>query len=707
MANFGYGFTIDIPDPKGGKADRYLQNDGIALVDPEFFDIFDYQWLAGNPKTALTEPNTIALTERWAKRFFGDRNPIGQVIRVDNKHNLKVTGLLKNYPDNTDLRSDMFVSMSTNKQLNPNYYQGKWGSVNSGVQCYVLFNDQFTPEQLTSSLPAFHDKHYAGNSEADTDFHSLQPLREVHFDERYRGTIQYWMLWTLALTGVLLVTIACINFVNLATAQAVRRSREVGVRKTLGSTQQQLFWQFITETALITVGALALAVGLVEALLPTFSQLLRLPVTLSYHNSESAVFLITLFVIVVALSGFYPALVLSGFSPVAALRNRMSARTIGGVSMRKVLVVTQFAVAQTLIIGVIVMMNQTQLLKSTDLGFKKDAVVTLTLFEQDKSKLQTLRNRLTQLSDVADISYSRAAPASNSNTSYGTFSFDNRSEDEGFEANIKEADDHFFKLYDIPFVAGRNLFQSDTMREVVVNEMMVKKLGLRRPQEILGKTITLGHGEQARHYPIVGVVRDFNAHSLHKAIPPMIVGPSVSEYFLASVQLRTSNLQQAVKRVEGIYAETFPDQPFEFAFLDDTIASYYQAEQTNMTVSQAFALIAILISCLGLYGLVSFMVSQRTKEIGVRKVLGASVPNIIYLFSKEFTTLLLVAFVIAGPTAYYLMHGWLARYPYRIDLGAGMFVQALTASVLVAWLTVGFQSIKAALMDPVKSLRSE
>ncbi len=707
MVNFAFGFTIDVPNPKSGKPDRYLQNDGIALVDPAFFDIFDYNWLAGNPKTTLNEPNTIVLTERWAKRFFGDRNPIGQVIRADNKHNLKVTGLLKNYPDNTDLRFDMFVSMSTHKQINPNHYQGYWGSVNSATQCYVLFNDQFTPEQLTNSLPAFHDKYYTGNSEADTDFHALQPLREIHFDDRYRGVIQYWLLWTLALTGVLLVTIACINFVNLATAQAVRRSREVGVRKALGSTQWQLFWQFITETALITVAALALAVALVEVSLQPFSQLLRLPFTLSFHDSGSALFLTALFVLIVALSGSYPALVLSSFNPVAALRSRLSTRTVGGVSMRKVLVITQFTVSQTLIIGVIVMMNQTQLLKSADLGFKKDAIVTLTLFEQDKSKLQTLRNRLTQLSDVADISYSRTAPASNSNNSSGTFRFHNRSEDEGYEANIRPADDHYFKLYDIPFVAGRNLFESDTMREVVVNETMVRKLGLRRPQEILGKTITLGHGERARHYPVVGVVRDFNAHSLHMAIPPIIVGPLVNNYYLASIRLRTNNLQQAVKRVEGIYAQTFPDQPFEYAFLDDTLASYYQVEQTNLTISQAFALIAILISCLGLYGLVAFMVSQRTKEIGVRKVLGASVSSIIYLFSKEFIVLLLIAFLVAGPVAYYLMHEWLARYSYRIDLDASMFVLALTASILVAWLTISFQSIKAALMNPTKSLRSE
>jgi hypothetical protein len=448
MVVSNYGFTLTVENPATGVQDRFLENSGIALVEPAFFDIFDYQWLAGNPKTALTEPNSIVITEKWAKKFFGNRNPIGQIMQADNKHTFKVTGLLKDYPAITDLKYDMFVSYNTHKEINPKYYMGNWGWISSATNCYVRLSDDFTATQLTEALPAFHQKYYTQKD--NVHHHVLQPLSDIHFSEKYYGSIQKDRLYTMSLIGLVIVVIACINFINLSTAQAVRRSKEVGVRKVLGSTQPQLFWQFIYETALLTLLSVGIALVLSALALPYLNEWMSVSLQLSLVTDPLLLpFLALLTVAVIVLAGFYPAIILSGFKPVLALKGKITSRQAGGVSLRRGLVVAQFAISQAFIIGILVMAYQLEYFKKADVGFKKEGILNITLFDQDKTKLETFRNELNALPAVEEISYSLTPPMSTGNNNYDFFRFDTRTEKEGYQINVKAADNHYLDVYEL------------------------------------------------------------------------------------------------------------------------------------------------------------------------------------------------------------------------------------------------------------------
>ncbi|QHT70428.1 FtsX-like permease family protein [Rhodocytophaga rosea] len=698
-----YGFLLEINNPGKNSPDRFLQNNGIALVEPAFFDMFDYRWIAGNPVTALTEPNSVVLTRRSAEKFFGDQNPIGKVMKADNRINLKVTGLLEDSPANTDLKYDMFVSYSTHKDINPQYYKGNWGWINSATTCYVLLSEGFDAAQLTKALPDLHKKYYSAE-DAKVFKHVLQPLSDIHFNQQYYGEVQKQSLYVMALIGLFIIVIACINFINLSTAQAIRRAKEVGVRKVLGSTRLQLFWQFINETAILTLLAILLSIVLSSVALPYQNALMDTQLQVDFfQDGYLLTFLVALTALVILFSGLYPSLILSGFKPVTALKGRISAAQVGGLSLRRGLVIVQFTLSQALIIGMLVIAYQMHYFRNADLGFQKEAILNITLFDRDKTTLQTFRNKLLQLPEVAKVSFSLTAPVSNGNNNYDFIRFDSRTEKEGFQVNVKAADHHFLDLYGLQLVAGRNYLPSDSMREVVINETLMHRLGITDPETIIGKPLHIWE----KSFPIVGVVKDFHLHSLHNEIDPMILAPVNRDYLLASVQLHTQNLQKAIGNIESAWTQVFANQVFEYAFLDETIARYYQAEEVMATLTNVFAGIAVFISCLGLYGLVSFMAIQKTKEIGIRKVLGASVSQIILLFTKEFARLLLIAFLIAAPLAGYFMHQWLEDYPYGIKLSADIFLWAILITCVIAGITVCYQSVKAAIANPVKSLRNE
>jgi predicted permease len=702
MVLSNYGFLLAIPNPDKGTEDRFLENSGIALVEPAFFDIFDYEWLAGNPETALTEPNSVVITEKWAKKFFGNRNPIGQVMKADNKHNFKVTGLLKDYPANTDLKYDMFVSYTTHKAINPQYYMGNWAWINSASTCYIRLSDEFTAKDLTQALPEFHKKYYTQKD--NVHHHVLQPLRDVHFNQQYYGSMQLERLYVMALIGVVILVIACINFINLSTAQAVRRSKEVGVRKVLGSTQPQLFWQFMNETALLTLAAVAISLVIAKISLPYLNEWMQVSLALNLFTDPVLLFFLALLtIVVVILSGFYPALVLSGFKPALALKGKITSSQAGGLTLRRSLVIAQFTISQALIIGILVMAYQIEYFKNADVGFKKEAIVNVTLFERDSPKLETFRNKLAQIPDIAGVSYSLSAPMSSGNNNYDFFRFDTRTEREGYQINVKAADHHFLETYELKLVAGRNLLPSDTAREIIVNETLVYKLGLTKPEEILGKTMHTWGGS----FPVVGVVKDFHLHSLQTGIDPCIITTSSRDYYLAGIQVKSSNFSGVIQQIEKAWNEVFPAEVFEFSFLDETIASQYRGEEIMARLTNVFAAIAVFISCLGLYGLVSFMALQKTKEIGVRKVLGASSMQILLLFSKEFVRLLIIAFVIAAPLAWVVMNKWLQNFEFQITITPDIFGIAALITLLVAAFTVGYQSLKASAANPVKSLRNE
>jgi putative ABC transport system permease protein len=422
-------------------------------------------------------------------------------------------------------------------------------------------------------------------------------------------------------------------------------------------------------------------------------------------NTGTALFLLAVTLTVVILAGIYPALVVSGFKPVLALKNKINAASIGGVPLRRMLVVAQFAISQLLIIGTVIAIKQMNFVNNADLGFDKEAVLVVPGNNDSTClrRMQTFKQQVLQLPGVRAASFVSDVPSSDNNSSTN-FYFDHSKKDPGFDLFLKIGDADYFKTFGLRFVAGKGYDPSDTMRQVVINQTLMQKLGIKTPEEALGKTISLGNGVWA---PITGVVEDFKTNSMRETVKPTVIYPAKAYESEVSVKIQTENLSSNAAAVQKLWESTYPEYAYSGFFLDDNIAKFYKQENQLALVYKIFACIAIFISCLGLYGLVSFMAVQRTKEVGIRKVLGASVGSIVYLFSKEFMILITIAFAIAVPAAWYLMTGWLQSFAYRIPINAWVFVAAIAVSVIIAWLTVGYKAIKAALVNPVKSLRSE
>jgi len=693
---------ITVRDGKGSK--KFKEEAGVAFVETDFFDLFNFPMLQGNAKTSLTQPNTAILTERMARKYFGEANPINKTFRLDNKVDFRVTGVLRDLPTNTDRKTEIFVSYNTLKQYDQ-WLSGEdaWGGIKSSMQCYVRLRPGVSVAQVEQVFPAYVKK-YRPTSK-NVHHYKLQPLADVHFNGQYGGTMSKTNLWVLSLIGLFLLITACVNFINLATAQALNRAKEVGVRKVLGSVRGQLFWQFLAETGLITTAAVVLAVGCAVGLLPLVNDWFDSRITINlFTDWQLPAFLFVLTIFITFFAGSYPGLILARFQPVLALKGRLSQRYIGGFNTRRALIVSQFTISQILIIGVIVMVAQMRYAKQSDLGFLRDAVVMIPIgSESNVQTMNTLKARFSGLAGVKNASVCMAAPASVDewNTS---LNYDNRTEDEPFLVSVKGGDNQYTSLFGLELVAGRNLYPSDTVREFVVNEQFAKNLNLKSAQELLGKSLTVGSNMKGL---IVGVVKDFHDGSFHEDISAVCLTTSSDTYSNYAVKIDLASAKTTLPALEKLWSETQPDGLFEYHFLDDQIAELYEADELMLRLILAFAAIAIFIGCLGLYGLISFMAAQKTKEIGIRKVLGSSVGQIVWIFGKEFSQLILIAFVMASPVAWYAMTKWLQNFKYQIDLSVGIFALAIFSSFLIALLTVSFQSVKAALMNPVKSLRSE
>lgn len=694
---------ITIQDGKESR--KFKEVDGVAFAEPEYFDLFNFPLLQGSKSTVLTEPNTAILTERMARKYFGDSSPINKTFRVDNKINFRITGVLKDLPDNTDRRSEIFVSYTTLRQFDEwMASDDAWGGVTSALQCFVRLRPGVSPEQVEKVLSAYVKK-FRPTSKNVHHYH-LQPLSDVHVNARYGGMMTTTNLWVLALIGLFLIITACVNFINLATAQAMNRSKEVGVRKVLGSVRGQLFWQFIAETGLITVAAMGLAVVLSQVVLPSvndwFQSRMRINLLADW---QLATFVLLLTLVITFFAGSYPGLILARFQPVLALKGKLSQQSIGGFNTRRTLIVAQFAISQMLIIGVIIIASQMRFAQQSNLGFDKDAVVMVPIAAESKIQIEhTLQNRLSKLAGVKKVSLCQAAPASDDNWTTSP-QYDNRPEDENFAVNVRAADDRYIPLFDLQLVAGRNMYAADTAREFVVNVLFARKLNLKSPSELLGKTLSLNGGTIKG--PIVGVVKDFHNLSFHEEIKAVCIASAPDQYSNYAVKIDLANAKTTLAAIERTWSEMHPDQIFEYQFLDEQIAKFYETEALMLKLIQAFAAIAIFIGCLGLYGLVSFMATQKTKEIGIRKVLGSSTGQIVWIFAREFSRLILIAFVVAAPIAWYAMNAWLKNFEYKITLSIDVFMLAIAGTFLIAMLTIGYRAISAALMNPVKSLRSE
>ncbi|MCB0527327.1 MAG: ABC transporter permease [Saprospiraceae bacterium] len=707
--------TITVSDASGRLSDRKFNTDedrelGI-FTEASFFKIFDWPWLVGDPETALSEPNSVVLNRRTAEKCFDTwQAAMGKTVMMDNALLLTVRGVVENAPDNSDFPFHVIVSYKTLVQ-NPDqyFYSKEWGSTSTNNQAYALLHDAGQFDAAAAALATVGKEEYHNNKPGESKWHSMQRLSEVHYDSDLGSTgthsVEKSRLWILSMIGLLVLVMACFNFINLATALAARRSREVGVRKSLGGSRGQLTRQFMAETSLIVV--LSVAAGAIMAFLlsPLLKYVSDVPDALPFFSNPVVWLFLLLTVLLVSLfSGLYPALVLAGFNPVEALKNRITNRSVGGVSLRKSLVVLQFAIAQALLIGTMVTISQLDYIRNKDLGFTPNLVYNNTVASDSISavRFDTYRQRLMQVPGVESVSFASDQPSSG-NTWSSNFAMGRGSEDAPVHTSLKFCDPEYFDTYGLRMVAGRFLSPSDTLKEAVVNETMLRKLGINDPAEVVGKELRLGR----KMLPVVGVVEDFHSHSVHEEMEALTLCSRREYYNVVGIKIRPQDMAGTTKKIRQVFDEVFPEQVFDGRYYDETIAEFYRDENRFSMICKGFALLAILISCLGLFGLASLMAIQKTKEIGIRKVLGASVGSVVGLLSRDFLLLVVVAFLIAAPAAWWSMRRWLDDFVYRIDIGWQVFVFTVLLAVLIAFITISFQALRAALANPVKALRSE
>lgn len=695
----------------------FKEDKGIFFITPSFFRIFDYPLLAGSYQS-LQDPGNVLLTKEVAEKYFGDwKTALGKTINLQAGGSLfshgtdvlKVTGILADIPGNTDLQLKLVVSFGTGITDDMEKSTDWEDRTNAGFGCYILLPPNASANDFNRQLDAYSRKM---ESSDDRDSHIIQPLRAVHYDTQTgdysNKTISQGLINVLWLIAAFILIIACVNFINLSTAQAVNRAKEVGVRKVLGGNKSQLQMQFIVETFLIVVSAVFIAALLTILALPYVNRLLELSLSFNIFSDPSIVlFLLVITFVVTALAGFYPSIVLSRFNPVAALKSKLTSRTARGVSLRRGLVVFQFIVAQALIIGTLIIVRQMDYFMNQPLGFDKDAIINIP-FRLDSlriSRLDYLRGQLLSVNGIQAVSFSSNTPVENGDDMWTTFKFNHATKEADFKVITKFADNDYVPAYKLQLIAGRNLEPSMMTKEFLVNESLVRSLGFNKPEDILNKEISMW-GDRIK-CPVVGVLKDFNDRSFRNDIAPLLITTDVDMYSEAAIKLSTKDIPSTLKSVKKIFGQAFPDFVYEYRFLDDKIGSFYKQENQLSQLYKIFAVIAIFLSCLGLYGLASFMAVQRIKEVGIRKVLGATSGSIVYLFSREFIMLIGIAFLIAAPVAWYYMHQWLQGYVYRIQIQWWLFAAGGCAAIIVALASISFQAVKAALANPVESLRVE
>ncbi|MET3874980.1 ABC transporter permease [Chitinophaga sp. OAE865] len=692
--------------------DKKIWEENSGFVDEAFFRMFNYPLLEGNSATVLKEPYSIVLTESAAKKYFGNTSPIGKLIKVGNSYSCTVTGVAKDFPANTDLRMTMMVSLSTMLKealKGGNDMEAQWFMFSNNVT-YVQLNDHTDPAKLTKELQTFVSTHIGGILKRHNIQFALelQPIRNVHLHpEGDRGLDNSPLIWLYIAIAVFLILIACINFMNLTTARAHERAREVGLRKVLGAERKSLILQFLTESLVISVISFLLAILLVGLVMPLFNTITGKNLLL-LSSADSFLYggLLLLVLVVGLIAGSYPALYLSGLIPVRVLKGNFITSD-SRVFIRRGLVVAQFAVAVALIISTVVVFSQLRYWQTKNLGFDKEHLVNVYLSGVDGAKTTLLK--------TAFLNQSGVQQASMHNFLMGSGVFNNnpvvregQDDKDGFVAGIIQSDFDLLKTTGIRLVAGRDFnpaLSTDSTDAYIINQAAAKQLGFK--DDAVGKRIEWRPGYMSRHGTIIGVVEDFNLRSLQSPVDPIIYMVRQDEVAIITLRLAAGDQKAIMKRVESAWNSIIADVPFNFTFVEDDIQARYVSERTLGKLFGIFSGLAIFIACMGLLGLSMLISRQRTKEIGIRKVLGASVANISLLLSKDFLKLVLIGICIASPIAWYGMEKWLQHFAFRIHIEWWVFVLTAVIVVLIALGTVSFQSVRSALMNPVKSLRSE
>lgn len=700
---------------------RTLEEKGFLAVDSTFFQVFQIPLLRGQAGKALSRPNTVVLTESTAKRLFGTTNPIGKMVEIVQGPKLEVTGICPDPTHNAHF-SYNFLSSTRGFPLaeQPNH-------ISFAAHTYLLLRPNTRPEVVQAKLPAVVEKYAAGEIErtfgvsyrdyvkaGNGYYYFLQPVPSIHLDSHLEAEYQpngsRSLVSIFSIIAAFVLLIACINFMNLATARSSERAREVGIRKSLGSTKQQLAAQFLTESVLLSLFSLIIAELLVSALLTPFNTLASKSLTLSsLVRWETLPLLIGGAVAVGLLAGSYPAGVLSAFEPIKVLKGRFSS-TKQGHWLRNGLVVFQFAISVLLIVSTIVVFSQLNFIQQKELGFTKESVVTIKSAFFLGNNTEAFKQEVAKLSGVASVGGTSSAPGEEG---FFGITFRKNGDNETVTGKGCVVDEQYLQTMQMTLLTGRPFSrQFDDSLSVILNEEAARQIGLSDP---IGKQITSPDNFTQQNgppvtYTIVGVVRNFHFGSLHQRISPLFI--LNTRIFRRTdnqmaVRVRADNPGTVVGQIEQVWKHYLPDQPFHYSYLTDDWSDLYKSEQVAQRIFGVFALLAIFIACMGLLGLAMYVIRLRTKEIGIRKALGASTPGLVALLSKDFLKLVLIAIVIASPIAWYVMNRWLQEFAYKIDVEWWMFVVAGLLAVGIAVLTVSFQSIKAALANPITSLRSE
>jgi putative ABC transport system permease protein len=713
-----YTSIVEVSEQKKFKEDRVL------AVEPEFLELFDLQPIAGDLYKTLRQPYQTILTESTARKFFGNEDPIGKTIsfKVDEKFEFTVGSVVKDMPPNTHLPANIFVSHAyTENFLKPNL--DGWTYV-SGTETLVSIPKEADLKIIQSQLTAIANKYLSPSMPKHFTWgFELQPLHDIHFNADMAGggswvdSVSTSWLWFFGAIGVAVLALACINFMSLSTAQALTRAKEVGVRKSVGAGKLNLITQFLSEAWTLTFISGILAIALTQLCLPALNSLLDKRISFDLLQSPLLLAAILLGIIITGLlAGIYPAWVISKFNPALTLKGSKISSAGGSAWLRKGLVVAQFTISVGLLMVVILISQQVNFLRSKSLGFNKDNVINVEIIPRT-NRAEVFRNELSKISAVKNVSFATATPSNAGH--WGTvMTKTNREDQDRHSITLILADDNFGKMYDMKLLAGRFTEANDTINasvsipeekrimKSIVNEKLIREMGFESNEDAIGKQVWIGFN--GGHVEIVGVIADFNTGSLHEAIRPTLITANAREYEQAGIKIEAgSNLPDAVAAIEAAWKVAYPEGIFSYKFLDEQIDAFYKSEQRLFSLFKIFSGLAMFISCLGLWGLAAYAAQSRTKEIGIRKVLGASVNSIVTLLSKDFVVLVVIALLIATPLAWYGINQWLKDFAYKIEISSWVFGMVGMAAIFIALATVSWQAIKAALSNPTESLRNE
>ncbi|TDO24850.1 ABC transporter permease [Pedobacter duraquae] len=694
------GGIIHVKD--GAGTETFKSRVAFYYAEPEFFEIFSWGWLKGNPKMALSAPNTVALSASTAIQYFGNtENAIGKSLSIGNTINLKVTGVFEDAPVNSSFPLKIVISYTT---FNSAKYVN-WDGVNSAMEYYVLLKDGLNAVDMTQPVADFNKRHYDDTKILGHQRNILQSLNDIHFDQKYGSfaetSVSKKEIYGLGIIGLFLIFTACINFINLATAQAANRSKEVGVRKVMGGSRSQLVVQFLMETFVITCLSMLVGSVITELVIPGMSDLLNIHFSF-FSEPRVYLFMLAMVLIVSLLAGFYPAMIISGYSPALAIKNKITVNA-GALGLRRVLVVLQFAITIILLISTLFIMQQMAYVRDKPLGFNADAVAMLGLPSDSlsQSRYNTFKQRATQIPGVSMLSLCQAPPSSD-NITTSDFSYKGK-RNQDFELRQAKADDNYFDVFDLHIIAGKKFGKNAEQDFAVVNETFVRKMGISDPQAVIGQILnTNGHD-----MVITGVVKDFNDLSLKENISPLVIYPQESDYYAVAVKLSGSEIMPAMKKLESLWNSTFPEYVYNSSFLKEDLNGFYESERLMGMLFKIAEGVIVFISLIGLFGLISFVAAQRTREVAIRKVLGASSVELVRLLNSSFINMVFIANFVAWPLAYLFVSRWLETFAYRIELSVWPFVYAFIVSMGITVLTVSLKSYKTATANTIDALKYE